>query len=164
MFALGHPGARAGDHPEAPGDELAADAVRIGVQKQAFPFAFYRADRKPQYLGYAVDLCIEIVKGWRMRQGRTLDPERDIQWVEVTPRTRLMKLIAGEIDLECGSTSNTAKRRELGIAFSPTYFVSNVGMLLRPELAPRMRPRWWVCSSICDHRARRSSRRRAARR
>jgi ABC-type amino acid transport substrate-binding protein len=45
-------------------------------------------------------------------------------------------LLAGEIDLECGSTSNTAGRRALGIAFSPTYFVSSVGLLVRPELRP----------------------------
>jgi len=47
-----------------------------------------------------------------------------------------MMLLAGEIDMECSSTSNTAGRRALGIAFSPTYFVSSVGLLVRPELKP----------------------------
>lgn len=118
-----------------PADQLARDAVRIGVQNGAFPFAYNvgTADA-PVYRGYAVDLCIEVMRGWRKRQGRGFEPEKDIQWVQVTPRNRLLKLLGGEIDLECGSTSNTPGRRALGIAFSPTYFVSSVGLLMRPEL------------------------------
>lgn len=130
------PGVRAQTQgPSQPDNGPAPDAVRIGVQKAAFPFAFRRGGTQPSYHGYAVDLCIEVVKRWRLRQGHTTtDAARDIRWVEVTSRTRLMKLLAGEIDLECGSTSNTAKRRALGISFSPTYFISDVGILMRPEL------------------------------
>lgn len=118
-----------------PADALARDAVRIGVQNGAFPFAYnIGTTEAPVYRGYAVELCVEVMKGWRKRQGRSFDLGKDIQWVHVTPRNRLLKLLGGEIDMECGSTSNTAGRRALGIVFSPTYFVSGVGLLLRPEL------------------------------
>jgi glutamate/aspartate transport system substrate-binding protein len=131
------PCAQAQNKPYPPDDRLARDAVRIGVQSAAFPFAFnVGTAERPLYHGYAVDLCLEVLRGWRKRQGRGFDPARDVQWVEVTPRNRLLTLLAGEIDLECGSTSNTAGRRALGIAFSPTYFVSSVGLLIRPELRP----------------------------
>ena len=116
---------------------LEPDAVRIGVQPDAFPFSHnVGTTAEPRYRGYAVDLCLEIVRGWRQRQGRAADVERDIQWVEVRPRNRLMKLLAGEIDLECSSTSNTEARRSLGIVFSPTYFISSVGLLVHPALKP----------------------------
>jgi glutamate/aspartate transport system substrate-binding protein len=114
----------------------ASDAVKIGVQTNAFPFSFNAGTKSnPVYRGYAVDLCLEVMSGWRKRQGRVLDPARDIKWVEVISRNRLMLLLAGEIDMECSSTSNTPGRRALGLAFSPTYFVSSVGLLVRPELS-----------------------------
>lgn len=128
--------AQAADAPQAPKAAPSAPAVvRIGVQEKAFPFSFKSGNSaNPVYRGYAVDLCLEVMSGWRKRQGRVLDPARDVQWVVVTSRNRLMKLLAGEIDMECSSTSNTPGRRALGIAFSPTYFLSSVGLLVRPEL------------------------------
>lgn len=121
--------------PQAAGSPR--DLLRIGVQSAAFPFAFDAGPPgKPSYRGYAVDLCLEVAQSWRKRQGRAFNVASDVVWVPVTPRNRIMKLLAGQIDLECGSTSNTAGRRALGIAFSPTYFVSGVGLLLRPELQP----------------------------
>jgi glutamate/aspartate transport system substrate-binding protein len=124
-------------HPDASAQQVRkpGDVIRIGVQADAFPFAFDRGlGQSPRYAGYAVDLCREVVKGWRRLHLREAPLDEDIEWVPVTPRTRFMKLLAGEIDLECGSTSNTAARRALGVAFSPTIFVSSVGLLVRPEL------------------------------
>ncbi len=121
----------------APGPDKREDVIRIGVQRKAFPFSFNVGDaNQPDYRGYAVDLCVELIKRWRLREGRSFDAARDVRWVEVTPRTRMMQLLVGEVDIECSSTSNTERRRSLGLAFSPTYFISDVGILLRPELAP----------------------------
>lgn len=118
--------------------EPASDAVRIGVQAEAFPFSHKvsgpAGPAGPVYGGYSVDLCLEIVKAWRQRQGKSADLQRDIRWVEVRPRTRLMQLLVGEIDLECSSTSHTEARRSLGIAFAPTHFVSDVGLLVHRDL------------------------------
>lgn len=127
---------QAADGPKAPKSALSVpDIMRIGVQEKAFPFSFKAGNSaKPVYHGYAVDLCLQVMSSWRQRQGGVLDPDRDIKWVVVNSRNRLMKLLAGEIDMECSSTSNTPGRRALGIAFSPTYFLSSVGLMVRPEL------------------------------
>lgn len=119
----------------ASNDSTPRNVLRVGVQSTAFPFAFNAGTaEQPDYRGYAVDLCKKVIEGWGKLQGQGFDAAHDLRWVEVTPRNRLLKLLAGEIDLECGTTSNTPGRRALGIAFSPTYFVSSVGLLVRPEL------------------------------
>lgn len=58
-----------------------------------------------------------------------------ITWHEVSSKTRLVRLLAGDIDMECGSTSNTDRRRRVGLAFSTAYFVSDVAVLLPAALA-----------------------------
>jgi glutamate/aspartate transport system substrate-binding protein len=118
-------------------DPLPAPAgrrLRIGVQRFAAPFAFERGPG--DFRGYSVDLCLRLVALMRQDMGLGFVRERDVQFVPVTPKTRMMQLLAGEIDMECGSTSNTPERRELGIAFSPTIFVSEVAALVAPALVP----------------------------
>jgi glutamate/aspartate transport system substrate-binding protein len=129
------PAARPYFDPSA--DPLPAPAgrrVRIGVQRFAAPFAFERSPG--DFRGYSVDLCLRLVALMRQDMGLDFVRERDVQFVPVTSKTRMMQLLAGEIDMECGSTSNTPERRSLGIAFSPTIFVSEVAALVAPAVAP----------------------------
>ncbi len=119
---------------QALGDPL---VIRLGVREDAFPFSFKSANRDApkalQFRGYAVDLCLKVVEELRKKHSLSFNADKDIEWVVVTPRTRALKLLAGELDLECGSTSNTASRRALGIDFSPTYFISKVGLLVSKD-------------------------------
>ncbi len=129
------PAARPYFDPSA--DPLPAPAgrrVRMGVQRFAAPFAFER--RPGDFRGYSVDLCVRLVELMRQDMGLDFVRERDVQFVPVTSKSRMMQLLAGEIDMECGSTSNTPERRKLGIAFSPTIFVSEVAALVSPAVAP----------------------------
>jgi glutamate/aspartate transport system substrate-binding protein len=48
----------------------------------------------------------------------------------VTPENRIPRLRAGDIDLECGSTTSTAERRR-EVAFSPPFFVTGTRLLVR---------------------------------
>jgi glutamate/aspartate transport system substrate-binding protein len=48
----------------------------------------------------------------------------------VTPENRFELLNSGEIDLECGSTTNNFERRKIA-AFSPTMFVTGTKLLVR---------------------------------
>ena len=48
----------------------------------------------------------------------------------VTPENRFDKVTSGEIDLECGSTTNNAERRKT-VAFSPTMFVTGTKLMVR---------------------------------
>jgi glutamate/aspartate transport system substrate-binding protein len=43
--------------------------------------------------------------------------------VRVTPQDRIERVVSGAVDLECGSTTNTAERRR-EVAFSPVIFVT----------------------------------------
>ena len=48
----------------------------------------------------------------------------------MTPENRFDLVTSGEIDLECGSTTNNAERRKI-VAFSPTMFVTGTKLLVR---------------------------------
>jgi glutamate/aspartate transport system substrate-binding protein len=47
----------------------------------------------------------------------------------VTPANRLEKVKAGEIDLECGSTTNNLQRKK-EVAFSPIFFVAGTKLMV----------------------------------
>ncbi len=109
--------------------------LRVGVQRSAAPFAFERGGMPGDFAGYAVDICVRIVQMMRQDMGLDFQRERDIEFVPVTSKTRFALLLAGRIDMECGSTSNTEERRRLPIAFTPTTFVSDVAVLVSPRAA-----------------------------
>jgi glutamate/aspartate transport system substrate-binding protein len=118
-------------------DPLPAPAgrrLRVGVQRFAAPFAFEKSPG--DFRGYSVDLCLRVIALMRQDMGLGFVRERDVQFVPVNSKTRMLQLLAGEIDMECGSTSNTPERRRLGIAFSPTIFVSEVAALVAPAVVP----------------------------
>jgi glutamate/aspartate transport system substrate-binding protein len=109
--------------------------LRLGVQRAAAPFAFERPGAPGDFAGYAVDICLRVVQMMRQDMGLDFQRGRDVEFVPVTSKTRFALLLAGRIDMECGSTSNTEERRRLPIAFTPTTFVSDVAVLVSPQAA-----------------------------
>ncbi len=105
-----------------------AAQIHIGVQDQAMPFA-YRLDNRPA--GYTVEICQQVVAALEAQRGKPYANPPETRWISVTPQTRLIALLAGDIDLECSSTSQTPARSRLGLVFSLPIFVSDVGVLLR---------------------------------
>jgi len=118
-----------------------SDQIHLGVQDHAMPFS-YRVDGG--YAGYTVDLCLQVVAALEARRGKPFSNPPAQRWVSVSSPTRLMRLLAGDIDLECSSTSITPARQKLGLAFSMPIFVSDVGVLLRPgaEGVPGSAEQW----------------------
>ena len=53
-------------------------------------------------------------------------------YLVVTPETRFALLQAGDIDLECGSTTANLERRKL-VAFSPVMFITGTKLLVRKD-------------------------------
>lgn len=97
--------------------------IVLGVREAARPFSFVNAQK--QSVGYSVDLCLNAVDEIK-RELKLSDIK--VQYKLVTGPERIPKLLAGEIDLECGSTTNTQARQEK-VDFSYTFFVAAMRVL-----------------------------------
>lgn len=102
---------------------LAGEPVLIGVRGSSSPLSFKHGDT---YAGLAVDLCLASFNTFV--QALPGQPKATYKLVEVTSANRIDKLLAGEIDMECGSTTNTAKRRNQ-VEFSTPYYFANIKAL-----------------------------------
>jgi glutamate/aspartate transport system substrate-binding protein len=102
----------------------ASGEIRIGYRENSPPFAFLDSRRNPQ--GYSLDLCEIVVEEVAAELGKDLKVIRR----PVTPENRFDLVTSGEIDLECGSTTNNLDRRKT-VAFSPTMFVTGTKLLVR---------------------------------
>lgn len=102
-----------------------AGVVRIGYRQAAIPFSFEGPDGKPY--GYSIDLCHEIVEHIADAAGIAM---LVVQYRRVTPADRIVQVVEGKVDLECGATTNTAERRGQ-VAFSPLIFVAGTRLLVK---------------------------------
>jgi glutamate/aspartate transport system substrate-binding protein len=100
-------------------------AITLGHRENSVPFAFL--DPRGQPIGYSVELCNAIVEQIVDELGGL---ELRVDYRPVTPENRFALLAAGEIDLECGSTTNNSARRK-EVAFSPLIFVTGTKLLVR---------------------------------
>ena len=98
--------------------------VRIGHRENSPPFAFLDKSGKP--VGYSLDLCEIVVEEIAAELAKDIRAEL----VPVTPENRFDNVTSGNIDLECGSTTNNAERRKT-VAFSPTMFVTGTKLMVR---------------------------------
>lgn len=115
------PGALAGEWPDALSGRLqrikASGVVRLGYRENAIPFSYLGPDAKP--VGYSLDLCDAIAA----TIAEDLAVPLNVESVRVTAQDRIQQVVSGAVDLECGSTTNTAERRRQ-VAFSPVIFIT----------------------------------------
>jgi len=97
--------------------------VQLGYREASRPFSFRGSDGQPA--GFSIDLCVQVAGA--IRESLKL-PELKVAWVAVTPADRIMKLVKGTIDLECGSTTITFRRMEQ-VAFSHMISVDGGSLL-----------------------------------
>jgi glutamate/aspartate transport system substrate-binding protein len=102
-------------------------AIRLGYRPDAVPFSFLDPRGRP--VGYSLDLCRAVSDDAARELG--IGGLR-VEYVPVTPDDRLSRVAAGEVDLECGSTTSTLDRQRL-VAFSPTIFVSATRLTVRRD-------------------------------
>ena len=95
-------------------------AITVGFRESSIPFSYL--DDKQQPIGYAMDLCMKIVDAVKADLKM---PNLKVNLQPVTSGNRIPQLQAGNIDLECGSTTNSVDRQKQ-VSFGPTYFVINV--------------------------------------
>ncbi|MSQ89637.1 MAG: amino acid ABC transporter substrate-binding protein, partial [Betaproteobacteria bacterium] len=93
-------------------------AITIGHRDASLPFSYY--DDKQQPIGYALDLCMQIVDTVKAELKL---PKLDVKYQLVTSANRIPLMANGTIDLECGSTTNNVARQEQ-VWFTMTHFVT----------------------------------------
>ncbi len=109
----------------------ASGTITLGVRDSALPFSYRLPNGTP--VGYAVELCQEIVDD--------VVAELDglpitIAYKTVTAEDRIARVVSGDIDLECGSTTRNTERQKL-VAFSPVFFIAGTKLLVARDLPVR---------------------------
>lgn len=93
------------------------EPLLIGVRASSTPLSYKQGDT---YIGLAVDLCTKAFEEVKKQY-----PKATFNFVEVTSSNRIDFLKEKKIDMECGSTTNTASRRK-EVNFSTPYYVASV--------------------------------------
>lgn len=100
--------------------------IYVGHREASIPFSYMVGD---EVVGYSTDLCDRVVGTIREKLGM---PTLKVVRVPVTSFSRVLMLMTGSVDIECGSTTNTRIRQQR-IAFSVTTFVSGVKAMVRKD-------------------------------
>jgi glutamate/aspartate transport system substrate-binding protein len=101
-------------------------AIYVSYREASIPFSYFAGN---EVVGYSMDLCHRIVA--RIKD-KLDDQSLKVVLVPVHSASRLLMLMTGVIDLECGSTTNT-KIRQQQVAFGVTTFVTGVKALTRRD-------------------------------
>jgi glutamate/aspartate transport system substrate-binding protein len=98
--------------------------VTLGYRESSIPFSYVNRPGDP--IGYSIDLCNQVVD----EISKELEGvEIAVKYKKVTSDTRIAAVQAGEIDLECGSTTANFERKK-EVAFSPVFFVAGTKLLV----------------------------------
>jgi len=99
--------------------------IKIGHRDASIPFSYLDDKQKP--IGYGVDICRKIAAAVKTKLKMK---KLKIEFVPVTSQTRIPILTGGNIDLECGSTTNSVERQKQ-VDYAPTYFVTGTKLIVK---------------------------------
>jgi glutamate/aspartate transport system substrate-binding protein len=99
--------------------------VTLGVREASLPFSYALAQGRT--VGYSVDLCLAVVDDIKAAIDRA---DLQVRLLPLKSEQRLAAVKGGQVDLECGSTTNTRQRQQ-EVAFSPVTFVTGTKLLVR---------------------------------
>ena len=103
--------------------------IVIAHRESSVPFSYLDAERKP--VGYSIDLCLRLAEAVRKKVGlASLTPE----FLMVTPANRIAVIAEGKADIECGSTTNNAERRQK-VAFTVPHYIAGARYMVRSDSA-----------------------------
>ncbi|RCS58437.1 amino acid ABC transporter substrate-binding protein [Parvibium lacunae] len=103
---------------------LEKNEIVIAHREASVPLS-YLDNGKP--IGYSLDICHAVVESLKKQYKR---PNLTIRYLVVTSQTRIPAIAEGKADLECGSTTNTAERRQK-VDFTIPHFISTAKFLVR---------------------------------
>ena len=92
---------------------MASGSIVMGVRESSAPLSYQLGS--DNFVGYHVELCGRVLGA--------LLPKAAIKYMPVTSQNRIPLLQNGTVDLECGSTTNNAARRQQ-VAFAVTTYVT----------------------------------------
>jgi glutamate/aspartate transport system substrate-binding protein len=102
--------------------------ITLGHRDSSIPFS-YIADASGKPVGYSHDIQLKIVDA--IKQELEM-PELNVRYNLVTSQTRIPLVQNGTVDLECGSTTNTAERAQQ-VEFSVGIFEASTRLLVRKD-------------------------------
>lgn len=103
--------------------------IVIAHRESSVPFSYLDAERRP--VGYSIDLCLRLAEAVRKKVGlASLTPE----FLMVTPANRIAVIAEGKADIECGSTTNNAERRQK-VAFAVPHYIAGARYMVRSDSA-----------------------------
>jgi glutamate/aspartate transport system substrate-binding protein len=101
--------------------------IIIAHRESSVPLSYLDANKKP--VGYAVDLCLRLADAVKKKLNM---PRLDVSYLMVTGATRIPAIAEGKADLECGSTTNNAERRQK-VAFTVPHYITGARYLVRAD-------------------------------
>jgi glutamate/aspartate transport system substrate-binding protein len=102
----------------------ASGVITMGVRDSSGALSYTLGDGK--YTGYHVEVCNHIIANIEKAAGRKLE----IKYQPVTSQNRLPLVQNGTVDIECGSTTNSAVRQK-DVSFVVTTFVEEVRIAVK---------------------------------
>ena len=87
--------------------------ITLGVRDSSAPLSYALGSTK--YVGYHVELCERIVA--------KLFPQASVRYQAAAAQSRIPLIQNATVDMECGSTSNTAARKQQ-VAFAYTTYIT----------------------------------------
>jgi glutamate/aspartate transport system substrate-binding protein len=96
----------------------------IAHRESSVPFSYLDGQGKP--VGYAIDLCLKVAEAVRQQLKLKTLP---IRYRPVTGADRIEVVCSHQADLECGSTTNNAERRDK-VAFTVPHYITGARYLV----------------------------------
>lgn len=102
--------------------------IVIAHRDTSVPFSYVVGeDQRP--VGYALELCLKVAEA--VRKELKL-PALDVRYLAVTSASRIPAVAEGRAAMECGSTTNTAARRQQ-VDFTIAHFIAASRFLVKAE-------------------------------
>ena len=101
--------------------------ITLGYRESSVPFSYLAGPRQP--ICFGVDIYTHLLPALKRATGRS---DIEVNWQALTSQNRIPLIANGTVDLECGSTSNTAARAKT-VAFAINYFYTGPKLLVKQD-------------------------------
>ena len=101
----------------------------LAHRESSVPFSYLDAQGRP--VGYALDICRRLAVAVQRQLGMD---KLSVELLQVTPANRIDTVAQGKAQMECGSTTNNATRREK-VEFTIPHFITGARLMVPRDSA-----------------------------